>query len=96
MAASMQLGKRVGAIVLCGAIVALSFKPVAMASPTECQDAISNFKSARSDISTALQLYANCVSSSDGHDDCSSEFETLKSAQDDLDDAVSEYESDCN
>jgi hypothetical protein len=78
---------RVGAIVLFGGT---------LASPTECQEAISDFESARSDISTALQSYVNCVSSSDGHDDCSSEFETLKSAQDDFEDAVSRYESECN
>jgi hypothetical protein len=66
------------------------------ADPVECQEAISEFKSARSDISTALQLYVNCVSSSDGHDDCSSEFEQLKSAQDDFEDAVSKYETECN
>jgi hypothetical protein len=66
------------------------------ASPTECQEAISAYKSARSEILTALQSYANCVSNSDGHDDCSSEFEQLKSAQDSLEDAVSNYETECN
>src|SRR5258708_2824593 len=66
------------------------------ADPAECQEAISEYKSARSDISTALQLYVNCVSSSDGHDDCSSEFEQLKSAQDDFEDSVSKYETECN
>jgi hypothetical protein len=66
------------------------------ADPTECQDAISEYKSARSDISTALQSYVNCVSSSDGHDDCTSEFEQLKSAQDDFEDSVSKYETECN
>jgi hypothetical protein len=90
----MKIRIRVGAIVLFGGTLCFNFPSVA--SPTECQEAISDFKSARSDISTALQTYASCVSSADGHDDCSSEFETLKSAQDELEDAVSKYETECN
>lgn len=35
-------------------------------------------------ISHALRGYANCVSDSKGEDDCSAEFTTLKSAQDDF------------
>jgi len=80
------------------AIVVLSLGAAqrSRADPEECQDAISEYKSATDDISTALVAYTNCVSSSRGHDDCSSEFETLKSAQDDFEDAVSKYESECN
>jgi len=53
------------------------------------REAVSEYKAAKEDI-------AGCLSGNDGHDDCSSEFETLKSAQDDLEDAVSKYESECN
>jgi hypothetical protein len=67
-----------------------------LAGPTECQDAVAEYKSAMSDISTALQAYTDCLSTSQGHDDCSTDFETLRSAQDDLESAVSEYESECN
>jgi hypothetical protein len=70
--------------------------PSSSASPSECQEAVSAYKSARSEISTALQAYTSCVSNSDGHDDCSSEFEQLKSAQDEFEDAVSQYETECN
>jgi hypothetical protein len=66
------------------------------ANPAECQEAVSEYKSATEDISTALVAYTSCVSGSRGHDDCSSEFETLKSAQDDFEEAVSKYESECN
>jgi hypothetical protein len=66
------------------------------AGPTECQDAIAEYKSAMSDVSTALQTYSACLSTDDGHDDCSTEFETLKSAQEDLESAVSSYGSECN
>ena len=76
--------------------LALCFTTRSRADPTECQEAVSEYKSAREDIATALQAYANCLSGNDGHDDCSSEFGTLKSAQDDFEDAVSKYESECN
>jgi hypothetical protein len=81
---------------LVSAMVILCFVTRSRADPTECQDAVSEYKSAREDISTALQTYVNCLSGNDGHDDCSSEFEALKSAQDDFEDAVSKYESQCN
>jgi len=66
------------------------------ADPEECQEAVSEYKSATDDILRALVAYTNCVSTSRGHDDCSSEFETLKSAQDDFEDAVSKYGSECS
>jgi hypothetical protein len=66
------------------------------ADSSDCQDAISEYNSAVSDISTALRRYTNCVSSSIGHDDCSSEFRRLKSAQDDFESAVSRYGMECN
>lgn len=65
------------------------------ADPEECRNAVDQYNSARSDVSDALRLYASCISSSDGHDDCSTEFSSLQSAQDDFKSAVSTYESDC-
>jgi hypothetical protein len=65
------------------------------ADTAACKDAIDQYNSARSDIADTLKRYASCVASSDGHDDCSSEFRRLKSAQDDFESAVSEYESEC-
>jgi hypothetical protein len=62
------------------------------ADPAECQEAISDYKSAKDDISTALQVYIDCVSNNDGHDDSSSESSTLQSAQEDFEDAVSQYD----
>lgn len=67
-----------------------------VASPEECRDAIDQYKSARGDVASAIRGYASCVSSSDGHDDCSSEFSTLQSAHDDFESAVSDYENECN
>ncbi len=91
----MTSHRRVSAIFLCAAS-AVCVPLTAFAGPTECQDAVSGYTSTKSDIATALQAYANCVSSSDGHDDCSTEFDQLKSAQDDLENAVSNYETECN
>ena len=68
----------------------------AYADPDSCADAASQYKTAKSDVEDALKAYNDCIDSADGHDDCSSEFETLKSAQDDFESAVSDYESECN
>jgi hypothetical protein len=62
----------------------------------ECRDALDHYNSARSDVSGALRRYGACVSDSKGHDDCSSEFSTLHSAQDDFESAVSEYQDKCS
>ncbi len=67
----------------------------ALADTGECQDALDQYKTAASDVSDHLRTYANCISDSRGHDDCSSEFSGLRSAQDDFETAVSAYESDC-
>jgi hypothetical protein len=67
----------------------------AIADPEECRDAIDQYKSARADVADAVRKYASCVADDDGHDDCSSEFRKLRSAQDDFESAVSEYEKEC-
>lgn len=85
---------RVAAISLVGSTFYLARD--SFASPSDCQDAISEYNSAVSDISTTLRRYTNCVSSSNGHDDCSSEFRRLKSAQGDFESAVSKYAMECD
>jgi hypothetical protein len=76
------------------AALALSIRLVG-AGPSECREAVDEYKSAKSDVADALRRYADCVSTSDGHEDCSVEFSTLHSAQDDFESAVSNYESEC-
>jgi hypothetical protein len=66
------------------------------ADPTECREAVAAYNSAIADVSAKLRRYASCISNSQGHDDCSTEFRHLKSAQDDFENAVSQYESECN
>jgi hypothetical protein len=61
----------------------------------DCNDATNAYNSAISDLSDTLRRYSRCLSNSNGHDDCSSEFRRLKNAQSDFESAVSEYESEC-
>jgi hypothetical protein len=65
------------------------------ADPEECREAIDKYNAAKNDVADALRAYANCVSDSRGHDDCSLEFSTLQLAQSDFENAVLAYGSDC-
>jgi hypothetical protein len=67
----------------------------AQANPEECREAVDRYNQALSDVSDAFRAYGRCVSDSRGHDDCSSEFSQLRSAQDDFETAVSDYGSEC-
>jgi hypothetical protein len=80
---------------VCGIFLALCGS-AARSDTDECRDALDHYNSARSDVSSALRHYGQCVSDSKGHDDCSSEFSTLHSAQDDFESAVSEYQDKCS
>lgn len=65
-----------------------------------CQRAIAEYNDAADDINTALRGYNSCLRSSTtapsySKDDCSSEFNRLKSAQDDFESAVGEMENYC-
>jgi hypothetical protein len=82
-------------IVALGAAAVLSVLPI-HAATADCSDATNTYNSAISDVSDTLRRYTRCLSSSNGHDDCSSEFRKLKNAQSDFEDAVSKYLSECN
>jgi|SRR5579883_2822836 hypothetical protein len=79
------------------AVGAACFVPVqsGRAGVEECGEAVAQYNAALSDLEDALRRYASCVADSRGHDDCSVEFSQLRSAQDDFETAVSEYESEC-
>jgi hypothetical protein len=79
----------------CGATLLISTTST-FADRADCEDAISSYNSAVSDISTALRRYSNCISASQGRDDCSGEFRRLRNAQGDFESAVSRYGSECN
>jgi len=67
----------------------------ARANPVQCKQAAESYNSVLDDISTDLKKYSRCVSDSQGHDDCSSDFRKLKSAQSDYEMAVANYASEC-
>jgi hypothetical protein len=67
----------------------------ATADPEACKGATLVFKSAKNGVGDYLRRYASCVSRSNGHNDCSSEFSRLRSAQDDFESAVSNYDREC-
>jgi hypothetical protein len=86
---------RILGIVALGAASVWSVLPISAAT-ADCSDATSTYNSAISDVSDAIRRYTRCLSSSNAHDDCSSEFRRLKNAQSDFESAVSDYESECN
>lgn len=79
-------------IVALGAAFVLS---LTVAARADCDDAVQSYNSAISDIQSYLKRYTNCLSSSNGSDDCSSEFRRLRSAQSDYGSAVSSYQQYC-
>jgi hypothetical protein len=83
---------RVLGIMVLGAAAVWSVLPTSAAT-ADCREATSSYNSA---ISDAIRRYTRCLSSSNGHDDCSSEFRRLKNAQSDFESAVSDFESACN
>jgi hypothetical protein len=66
-----------------------AFTVATSADLEECREALNQLQSTKSDLADALRSYASCLQDTDGHDDCSSEFSTLKSAKDDFESAVS-------
>ena len=65
------------------------------AGTEKCNDSIEGYNLAVSEVSDKLKRYSRCLSGSQGRDDCSSEFRRLRSAQNDFETAVSNYEADC-
>jgi len=84
--------KALGAIAL---TIVLLAGVSATADPEACRGALRILKSARGGVGDYLRRYASCVSLSNGHDDCSREFSGLRSAQDNFELAVSDFDRDC-
>jgi len=83
--------KSLAIIVGASLFVCASIEP----AQADCSGAISAYNSALSDIETYLKRYTRCLSSSNGSDDCSSEFRRLRSAQSDFESAVSDHQAYC-
>jgi len=82
---------RVGAATL---VMLLSTANGALAA-TYCQDAIDSYNTAISDVSSEIANYTRCLSSSQGEDDCSRKFRSLRSAQGEFEDAVNDIRQEC-
>jgi len=61
-----------------------------------CESAISDYESGVSEIDYALRAYVRCVESSEGRDDCDSEYRSLGYAQDAFSSAVSYLQIYCD
>lgn len=81
-------------LLLCGLVI-IAGVAWRQAAASDCENAVERYNSAINEVSYALRRYANCVSGSQGQDDCSSEFRRLKNAQYDFESAVSEMQSYC-
>lgn len=79
------------------AVLLVSVFQIANASGQDCRDAKHAYKEARDEIPGYLRRYANCVASasSSSVEDCESEFEQLKQAQEEFADAASTIQSEC-
>lgn len=69
--------------------------PPLVADEEDCARAASHYNATLNDVSVALQHFSNCTATSGGRDNCSREFDRVKSTGDDFKDAVSSYRSDC-
>jgi len=88
--------RRIAPILAGGLLFALSASTSATADPDGCRNAIDSYNGAVGEIGSTMRRYTNCVSGSQGKDDCSFEFRRLKRAQDDFEMAVSAYRTDCD
>ncbi len=75
--------------------LALSLCLSSNVAQASCGDAIDTINLAISNLANALQDYSRCLSNSNGHDDCSSEFRSLTRTQSDFESAVTQYEREC-
>lgn len=62
----------------------------------DCQEAIDKYNRVIRDVEFAVRSYTICLSGSRGRDNCSVEFFSLQSAQDDFERAVRRYRQECD
>lgn len=66
-----------------------------IADEDDCARSTTRYNAALNNAQSTLGRVQACTASSAGRDDCSREFDRLKSAGDDDKDAVSDFRSDC-
>jgi hypothetical protein len=77
------------------ALIAVVPCVTATADDEACRGAMFVFRSGKTTVGDYVRRYASCLSRSDGHSDCSSEFSRLRSAQEDFEAAVLDYQREC-
>jgi hypothetical protein len=82
-------------VVAIGFSLAFSGSAIAQRDAAKCRSAVDRYNTARNDIASFVRDYAGCVSYSRSDEDCSVEFGRLKSAQTELESAVSDSRSSC-
>jgi hypothetical protein len=85
-----------GLIVRCQIVVAL-FLPLAWGTgaSAECAEARDHYLSAVDGVREYLGRYVQCVTTSNGLEDCSAEFRRLSNAHTEFEKAVEEFRADC-
>jgi hypothetical protein len=78
-----------------GVAVTLTDGILVAADQETCRGAVFIFKSTQSTVGDYLRRYVSCLSRNDGRSDCSIEFSRLRSAQEDFEKAVSDYQREC-
>ena len=66
-----------------------------IADENDCARSTTRYNAALNNVQSTLGRFQACTASSAGRDNCSREFDRLKSAGDDYKDAVSNFRSDC-
>ncbi len=79
------------------AIITISTADAALAQRNTpgCRDAVQNYNSVIQGVSAQLQRYTTCVTNSRGRSDCGGDFQRLRSAQGDFEDAVNAMRQQC-
>ena len=78
-----------------GWIAAVAVVSPPQTEPGDCAAATEHYKGTVSAITDALRKYEACVTASNGKDHCGAEMQSVDSAHDDFDDAVSDIEKYC-
>ena len=84
--------KRLGLVFIIFAVIV----PAISRADDDCDDAVRRYNSRLSDLADAVKSYYACTSNSRGRDDCSSEFGSVRSDQDDFETAVRHIRSYCD
>jgi hypothetical protein len=65
------------------------------AASADCAEARDHYRAVVEEVREYLGRYVECVVGSNGLDDCASEFQRLRNAQDEFQKAVEEFRAEC-